>query len=52
MKKDEIECRQTGMDDHLSKPLDREALARCLELHLGANLGAGRENPGKLSGAA
>jgi signal transduction histidine kinase/CheY-like chemotaxis protein len=48
MKKDEIECRQAGMDDHLAKPLDRDALARCLELHLGA----GRENPGKLSGAA
>jgi hypothetical protein len=22
------------MDAHLAKPLDREALARCLELHL------------------
>ena len=31
MKKDEIECRQAGMDDHLAKPLDREALARCLD---------------------
>jgi len=48
MKKDELECRQAGMDDHLAKPLDREALARCLELHLGA----GRENEGKLSTAA
>ena len=48
LKKDEIECRQAGMDDHLAKPLDREALARCLDLHLGA----GREDPGKLSGAA
>jgi signal transduction histidine kinase len=34
MKKDELECRQAGMDDHLAKPLDREALARCLALHL------------------
>lgn len=34
MKKDEIECRQAGMDDHLAKPLDREALARCLDSHL------------------
>lgn len=34
MQKDEIECRQAGMDDHLAKPLDREALARCLERHL------------------
>jgi signal transduction histidine kinase/ActR/RegA family two-component response regulator len=48
MKKDELECRQAGMDDHLAKPLDRDALARCLALHLGA----GREKPGKLSGAA
>ena len=52
MKKDEIECLQAGMDDHLAKPLDREALARCLALHLGAHLGAGRESQGKLSGAA
>jgi signal transduction histidine kinase/CheY-like chemotaxis protein len=34
MKKDELECRQAGMDDHLAKPLDREALARCLAQHL------------------
>ncbi|HKU17514.1 MAG TPA: ATP-binding protein [Steroidobacteraceae bacterium] len=34
MKKDELECRQAGMDDHLAKPLDRDALARCLERHL------------------
>jgi CheY-like chemotaxis protein len=48
MKKDEFECRQAGMDDHLAKPLDRDALARCLELHLGA----GVENGAKLSTAA
>jgi signal transduction histidine kinase/AmiR/NasT family two-component response regulator len=48
MKKDELECREAGMDDHLAKPLNREALARCLALHLGA----GRENEGKLSAAA
>jgi signal transduction histidine kinase/ActR/RegA family two-component response regulator len=35
MKKDELECRQAGMDDHLAKPLDRDALARCLERQLG-----------------
>jgi CheY-like chemotaxis protein len=34
MKKDEIECLQAGMDDHLAKPIDREALARCLDSHL------------------
>jgi hypothetical protein len=48
MKKDELECRQAGMDDHLAKPLDRETLARCLALHLGA----GGENVSKLSAAA
>ena len=38
MKKDELECRQAGMDDHLAKPLDREALARCLAQHLDVKL--------------
>jgi hypothetical protein len=36
------------MDDHLAKPLNRDALARCLALHLGA----GAENEAKLSAAA
>ena len=36
MPKDELECRQAGMDDHLAKPIDREELARCLEQHLRA----------------
>jgi CheY-like chemotaxis protein len=40
MAKDEIECRQAGMDDYLAKPLDREALARCLEQHLHAAVAA------------
>jgi signal transduction histidine kinase/ActR/RegA family two-component response regulator len=40
MKKDEIECLEAGMDDHLAKPLDREELARCLELHLHAAVAA------------
>jgi len=48
MKKDELECRQAGMDDHLAKPLDREALARCLAQHLGA----GGASEAKLSTAA
>jgi len=38
MKKDELECRQAGMDGHLAKPLDREALAHCLAQHLDAEL--------------
>jgi len=38
MKKDELECRQAGMDDHLAKPLNREALARCLAQHLDVKL--------------
>jgi CheY-like chemotaxis protein len=36
MARDELECRQAGMDDHLAKPIDREELARCLEHHLRA----------------
>jgi signal transduction histidine kinase/CheY-like chemotaxis protein len=34
MKNDDLKCKEAGMDDHLSKPLDREALARCLASHL------------------
>jgi signal transduction histidine kinase/CheY-like chemotaxis protein len=34
MKDDDLRCKAAGMDDHLSKPLDREQLARCLEAHL------------------
>jgi CheY-like chemotaxis protein len=29
------DCRRAGMDDYLTKPLDREQLKRCLNQHLG-----------------
>ena len=34
MKDDDLKCKAAGMDDHLSKPLDRERLAQCLKQHL------------------
>ncbi len=34
MKDDDLKCKAAGMDDHLSKPLDRERLEHCLALHL------------------
>jgi CheY-like chemotaxis protein len=36
MKGDDIRCREAGMDDYLTKPLDRARLAACLERSLGS----------------
>ncbi|MBX5459865.1 MAG: response regulator [Steroidobacteraceae bacterium] len=35
MKGDDEKCRAAGMDDYLTKPLDRAKLIACLEKHLG-----------------
>ena len=35
MKDDDLKCKAAGMDDHLTKPLDRERLRLCLEHHIG-----------------
>ena len=35
MKDDDLKCKAAGMDDYLTKPLDRELLKSCLDLHLG-----------------
>jgi CheY-like chemotaxis protein len=35
MKDDDLKCKAAGMDDHITKPIDRERLALCLERHLG-----------------
>ncbi len=34
MKGADEECRAAGMDDHLTKPIDREVMDRCLRRHL------------------
>lgn len=36
MKDDDLKCKAAGMDDHLTKPLDRERLQACLEQYIGA----------------
>jgi CheY-like chemotaxis protein len=36
MKDDDLKCRAAGMDDHLTKPLDRERLQCCLDRFLGS----------------
>ena len=37
MKDDDLKCKAAGMDDHLSKPLDRERLRLCLDHYLGVD---------------
>jgi signal transduction histidine kinase/CheY-like chemotaxis protein len=37
MKDDDLKCIAAGMDDHLTKPLDRDRLRLCLDHHLGAD---------------
>jgi two-component system, sensor histidine kinase and response regulator len=41
MKGDDEKCREAGMTDYLTKPLDREKLHKCLERHLGKLQGGG-----------
>jgi len=36
MKGADEECKAAGMDDHLTKPIDREVMDRCLRRHLAA----------------
>jgi signal transduction histidine kinase/CheY-like chemotaxis protein len=33
----DLECREAGMDDYISKPIDRDRLRNCLERYLGAD---------------
>ncbi len=35
MKGDDLKCAAAGMDDHLTKPIDRERLKLCLDYYLG-----------------
>ena len=37
MKDDDLKCKAAGMDDHLTKPIDRERLRLCLDHHLGTD---------------
>jgi CheY-like chemotaxis protein len=42
MRGDDIKCKAAGMDDHLTKPLDRSELDRCLSRHLRSKDATGR----------
>jgi signal transduction histidine kinase/CheY-like chemotaxis protein len=44
MRGDDVKCKEAGMDEHLTKPLDRQVLAQILEKYLGAQ--QTRDNPG------
>jgi CheY-like chemotaxis protein len=54
MKDDDLKCKAAGMDDHLSKPLDRERLAQCLKQHLcaGQRLAGSNSSSGLPSGSS
>jgi PAS domain S-box-containing protein len=45
MKGDDDKCKAAGMDDYLTKPLDRAKLTECLERHLG-KIAAGAQESG------
>jgi CheY-like chemotaxis protein len=34
MKDDDLKCKAAGMDDYITKPIDRELLDSCLERNL------------------
>jgi CheY-like chemotaxis protein len=44
MKGDDLECIEAGMDDYLSKPIDRNRLEKCLARHLASQARA-HDNP-------
>ena len=50
MKGDDDKCRAAGMDDYLTKPLDRTRLIACLEKHLGT-IGSGPAEAAAPAGA-
>ncbi|MGC3979937.1 MAG: response regulator [Steroidobacteraceae bacterium] len=42
MKDDDLKCKAAGMDDYITKPIDREVLEACLERFLGSDSGRHR----------